>query len=759
MKHTVLLLSGLALPFSSAAQEPDPLPEESRIEVFQKYLVFASYLEGGDVTPRWMSDGDRFWYDASEGGATRYRQVDPATGEISDLFDADRIRQSIEALTGSRPAGSGLPFERSDFSSEGGDFVRFELEGRRLELDLATYQVREVEPSPEPASRPRRIPEFAGVTSYFFEIPSPDGRWFAGIEDGNIVLREAVTDSIVRLTDDGSDDRSWGESARELGLYWSPDSKKLVAGWLRSPIKDRWPLVHYPTAEEVARNGFSATVDWHPGPWFTVEPLTYDLYLFDIASGQRARIEFESTAGQYFPVVEWMPDGSGILAVRRTFQGKSLELVVVDPNDGSHRVLLHEALEEGNVYAPNEGIDWTFLADGRRFVLRSEQDGWQHLYLYDIEDGLIRRLTRGPNPIRSFAVREDAGYVYFAASGVEPDRPWDRHVGRVLLGGGGQEILTNEPGQHWYTASPSGRYFVETHASIDRPLHADLRSSDGSLIATLAQGSMSRAVEELGWSPPEEFVATASDGMTELHGTLFKPWDFDSEMNYPVIDYLWAVHGVGAVSLRTDFIGTAMHPAQALAQLGFIVISFDDRGTYWRGRDYRLSTYGRGEIDQPADHREVLQQLAATRRWMDLDRVGAIGHSTFGFRATRMMLLAPELFDVGVSSAGPDLARAAQDSYWHEISGSEEMPFRPNSELVENLQGRLLLISGTEDTQGPFYSTIPLIDALVRAGKPYDLLVIPGARHDMFFPGGRFSEYLWNAVARYFVEHLGGPVR
>lgn len=755
MKRVVALLACLALPVASVAQGPHPPPLSERLDVFHKYLRFGSYLDGGQVTPRWMSDGDRFWYEVPEIEGGGYRLVDPSSGQISDLFDELRLREALSEVTGEPVKGEGLPFTKFDFSSSESNLVTFTLDSARYELDLADYSIREAPPAPNPGPRPRRIPHYTGMPMYMFEAPSPDGRWFAGIEAGNIILRSTETDSIVWLTKDGSADQPWGASDWELGLYWSADSRRLLATRLQHPINERWPLIRYPFVGEGARRASPGGIDWYP----TWEARGNDLFLLDIQSGEQRKLEFPTPQGQSILKVERIPDGSGFLVQRQTFRGKTMELHVVDPNDGSYRTLLSETVPRGYVYAPNEPMYWDFLEDGRRFVLRSERDGWQHLYLYDIHDGLIRQLTRGPFPIRNSVLDEDNGWVYFPIHNVDPNRPWDRQIGRVRLEGGDMDILTSEPGQHRFELSPSGRFFVDEHASEERPVRTDLRRADGSLVMTLSRGSVARARSELSWSHPEPFVAVASDGETKLYGTLFKPWDFDPERSYPVVDFVWAMHGLGAVSLRQDATSPLMYAAQAVAQLGFVVITFDDRGTYWRGRDFRLSTWGRGETEQPADHRAVLEQLASERPWMDLGRVGVIGHSTFGFRAARIMLLEPDLYDVGVASAVADLPTTAQDTYWNEISGSDGSPYVPNAELAENLAGRIMLVVGTDDVQGKLRDMVPLIDAFVRAGMPYDLMLVPGANHSMFFPGRPNSEYFWDMVARYFVEHLGRPSR
>lgn len=727
-------------------------PSQERLDLFYKYLDFDSYLTGGTVTPHWMADGDRFWYADDEDGTTAYRLVDPRAATVSDLFDLPRLREALERATGAPIEKAGLPFDRFDFSSEEGDRVTFDLGGGRWELDLDTYAVR---PAPErPASpQPRAIAQYAGVHLGWWmrERPSPDGRWMATLIDENLALREVATDSIVMLTSDGTADQPWGAAMWEFAAYWSPDSRYLLAGRRANPIEERWPLVRYPSWDEIPEKGFAPKVEMWPVWWWAKTPEAFELHLFDLKTGEQTRVPIEPQPGQWLEPVEWIPDGSGVLLTRleqihgTLGEGRVLDLLVVDPADASVRRLDTESVEYGSQYTANEPPYWRFLDDGRRFIFRSERDGYQNLVLYDVQDGFIRTLTAGPHPVRWFRAHEASGWVYFAAQ-LDDERPYDRHLARVPLGGGAIERLSTQHGQHFMNLSPSGRYFLDRHVANDRPMQTDLKAADGRFIMTVEAGSIDRIRDELHWSPPEEFSVLAPDGVTRLYGTLFKPSDFDPERSYPVIDNMAALHGVGAVVFRDDAIGQAMQERQAMAQLGFIVVTFDARGTHWRGRDFRLSTWGHGDTDLVPEHVHVIRELARERPWMDVERVGAYGFSNFGYQCARAMLMAPDFYKTGVCVAGPD--RSAS------VVGSAEPPFRSNASMAGNLKGRLLLMVGTEDFQGPLYGIMPLMDALVKADKQFDFRLIPGAGHG--FTGTRFKKYYWDAVAEHFFTHLGG---
>lgn len=727
MLKALALLACVTLPAHGVPPVSDTLSKAERLAVFREYLDFSSYLGGGELTPHWMSDGNRFWYADQEGGETVYRLVDPKTARVGELFDLPRLRAAIETATGVQPETRGLPFADFRFSATAGDRVTFELDGRYWELELTTYGLRPAL-NPETRPRPRRVPETAGVSEHDMEVPSPDGRWMATLVDENLALRDPKTDSLVVLTSDGTVDQPWASASFGLTVYWSPDSRYLMAGRRANPITERWPLVRYPSWEEVPEEGYAPEVEmWPMSTWATTAE-AMERHVFDLRTGTRTQVAIDPLPGQGLWPVEWIPDGSGVLVLRRSPENDKADLLVVNPQNGGVRVL--DSMSGDGVPAPSSS-SWSFLEDGRRFLAVSDRSGYPNIVLYDVQDGLIRDITTGHHPVRWFKAHEGTGWIYVVAQ-TDDDHPYDQHLARVRLGGGALETLSSEPGQHSISLSPSGQYYLDRHVANERPMRTDLKAADGRFIMTVESASLDQIPDELHWSPPEEFSVVAPDGVTRLYGTLFKPWDFDPNRSYPVVDYFWPLQGLGAVVLRPDQIGRAMQVGQAVAQLGFIVVTFDHRGAGGRGRDFQTSGWPDDSETIP-EHVHVLRRLAADRPWMDLDRVGALGHSAFGRLAARAMLTAPEFYRVGVSSAGPA---------------------RSNAPVAANLEGRLLLIVGTDDVQVPLYIVMPLMDALVEAGKQFDFKLIPGASHSMFFPGSPYSHYYWEAVAEYFLTYL-----
>ena len=387
------------------------------------------------------------------------------------------------------------------------------------------------------------------------------------------------------------------------------------------------------------------------------------------------------------------------------------------------------------------------------------------LYLYDLEGKLLRRLTEGAFPVvQVVAVDERARWVYFTAHG-EPQRPYDTHLYRVNLEGKGFTRLTEATGQHdlqlfgdvilQIQFSPSKQFFLDTHSSVDRPPAVELRSADGKLLQILSKANID-ALKELKWSPPEEFVVKAADGKTDLYGVLYKPYDFDPKKKYPVIDRIYGNPWVAVVSRTFTPAGPAFY-AQALAQLGFIVFMVDGRGTPERSKEFHDADYGNWGRSVIPDHVAALKQLAEERPYMDLSRVGIFGHSAGGGMTIRAMLVAPEIYHVGVASAaGPGPCQNIGGILFESYIGLPQNNIQGYDSacllrLAGNLKGKLLLITMTSDVGAPIGAIMKLLEAFIRAGKPYDLILLPEQGHS---PSGASRTYRSDAIRRYFQEHL-----
>ncbi len=713
--------------------------QSEREAMYYRYLEFASYVKGGSIEPHWMADASSFWYVEGAPANTVIYKVDPTANTKTPLLDTVRLREALTPLLGHEPPYQGLPFEEFTFVNEGEQAVKFSVEDKEFILQLETYAITRA-PALSEEEETRSTPQ-AG------EVLSPDGQWFAGIKDHNLWLRSTYDGRSVQITTDGVEDHEWVASTWWIGpaIKWSPNSLKLSVVRVDYRNVPQAPIVHWlkPRPEvEWVRDGAAQT----------------ELFIVDILSNRQVRIDTGEELDQTIRILGWQPDGSELLLTRLNSGATKLDLLAANPITGATRVILTET-QEPFIYFSLRDIHFTPLGHGKRFIWMSERDDWSHLYLYEEDGTLVRRLTQGTFPVsRVVAVDEKAGWIYFTAQG-DQQRLYDTHLYRVSLEGKEFTQLTGTTGQHEIQFAPSKEFFIDTHSTVDRPPTVELRKADGTLLRTLSEANIDSLHSELRWSPPEEFVVMAADGETDLYGVLYKPYDFDPNKKYPVIEVIYgAAAEVPHTFTHPHGVDFHAEHAQALAQLGFITFQVDNRAIWGRerGKKFWSEIYGNIGRHEIPDHVATLEQLAEKRPYMDLSRVGIFGHSWGGYFTIRALLLAPDVYHVGIANA-PAIAELLHAEAWlvAAMGGSphnnkEGYEHFSNLRVAGNLKGKLLLIHGTSDNLD-LGGTMKMVEALIRAGKPYDLIIFPEQGHGL---SGKNRTYRREAVRRYFQEHL-----
>ncbi|HYR12431.1 MAG TPA: DPP IV N-terminal domain-containing protein [Longimicrobium sp.] len=518
---------------------------------------------------------------------------------------------------------------------------------------------------------------------------------------------------------------------------WDPSGRWLAAIRMTSDGVHTVPVINY------------------SGPLERIEPAQYPksgtplpvatIHLIDTGSGGGMRQVALDLRDAYVWIPGWRAQPAELLVMRMTRTGKQLDLFAVDPDDGSSRLLARDARPETSVAALDFATGgWanqvTLLPDGSGFLWFSERDGSRHLYRYGWDGGAPRQLTRGAFVVhRVVRVDSASGQVYVIAS-ADAARPYDQHLYALPANGGALRPLTREPGIHDVRFSPSGRAFLDTHSSIDRPYATDLRRADGSQVARI-EAADTAPLAALGHRPPEPFTALAADGTTRIHGVIYTPTDFDPARRYPVVDYIYAGPWISAV--QKEYAPTlGMHRvAASLAEMGLVVVMVDGRGTPGRDKAFQDATYGRVGQMEIADQVAALREAAGTRPWMDLSRAGIAGHSWGGYFALRGMLTAPDFFRAGYAGAPGDVTESAVINEPHmgmPAENPEGYQKASNLPLAANLAGPLKIMHGTSDVNAPFSTTMRMIGALIAADRRFDLLVIPGAPHNPAEPVGRY---------------------
>ena len=453
---------------------------------------------------------------------------------------------------------------------------------------------------------------------------------------------------------------------------------------------------------------------------------------------------------------EWLGDNTGFYMVRQSRDLKRLDLCRVDVDSDSTKTIISERERTYVEYrAP-------FLIGGGKQILHwSERNGWANIYLYNSDGTLVRNLTEGAFHVEDIlGVNEKEGYILLSACGVNKDEnPYQMHTFRVPLTGGALQQLDMNDMDVLSTASDDAKFFVANYSRVDWTPAVALFSATGKRIADLETADLS-LLFEAGYKFPERFKVKAADGVTDLYGAMYKPYDFDSTKVYPICDYVYPGPQVEAnnISWSKGFTRT-----DRLAQIGMIVITVGNRGGH-PNRSKWYHNYGYGNLRDYGleDQKYAIQQLGARHPFIDLDRVGIHGHSGGGFMSTAAILKYPDFFKAAVSCAG-NHDNSIYNRWWSEQhhgvlekidKGDTTFVYsiQTNPEIASNLKGHLMLVHGDIDNNVHPANTIRVVNALIRANKRFDMLILPGQRHGF----GDMNEYFFWRMADYYAEWLIG---
>lgn len=777
------------------------------------------------VTPRWIEGSDRFWYEWETGEGKAFMQVDPALGTKRPIFDNDRIAAELTRITKDPWDGKHLPIRKIKFLDANTlQFeVESSQDEERADADSARGQQQDQR---QRAARPRpkkkifhfrydvRTQTLAELADYqapdnhpSWASVSPDGRTVVFARHDNLFMMDsaayqkvldarrgkegAAADSAdwkvevpeVQLTTDGVED--YGYAATEFGekdvdkekskdrrkrafLIWSKDSKRFaLVRQDQRKVGDLW-VIHSTGNKRPELETYKYDM---PGETDVTQS---SLLVFDLASRKPVEIKADRFKDQRIGIFTarefqypdsdkprralWLGDDSNVLYFwRRSRDQHKVDVVRADATTGDVTVLIEERL---NTYVEHQRLERLATGD---LLWWSERDGWGHLYRFGPDGSPKGRLTEGPFHVNQVeGIDEARGLVYFTANGREPgEDPYYQHLYRVGLDGRGLTLVGAGNFDHRVDLGASNRYAVETYSRVNTKPVAVLRDLVTGRTVDLETADFSKLVEA-GYRFPEPYSVKAADGVTDLYGVIYKPFDFDSTRRYPIIAYVYPGPQTEAVS--QSFSTNA--PETGLAQFGFIVITVGNRGGH-PDRSKWYHNYGYGDLRDYglADKKAAIEQLANRYAWVDIDRVGIYGHSGGGFMSTAAMLVYPDFFKVAVSSSGNHENNIYNQNWSEKHHGIKEVAkgdsitfeyaIEKNSELARNLKGHLLLTTGDIDNNVHPGNTFRMADALIKANKRFDFFIFPGQRHGY----GNMSDYWFWLRSEYFVRHLLGDDR
>jgi dipeptidyl aminopeptidase/acylaminoacyl peptidase len=718
------------------------------------------------IVPHWFGGDSKFWYrNDLKGGTREFVLVDAEKGTRGPAFDHAKLAAGLSQAAAHNYRADKLPFDSITFT-EDGKAVQFDVAGKTWVCDLNTYHCadskqKEKEPAVEKSSEslePLAPPADEDEVSPFMaqqpdprrrppdaerEVTSPDGKWVAFIKDNNVFVRAKGGNDSMQVSKTGTDGNAFGM------LSWSPDSMALV-GFRIEPREEKDVYLIESSPKDGGRAKLSTRPYALPGDKFTAyEPWVFDPMAKTATKVETDRVDFGR------PRVRWSKDG-GHFTYEKVDRGhQRFRLVDVNAHTGAVSNLIDEKTDTFIWTAHTETVGIppvTWLSKTDELIYATEKEGWRHLYLVDVKSGTIKNpITKGEWVVRGIdRIDEAARQVWFRASGVNPDQdPYFVHLYRINFDGTGLTAMTTGNGTHTVQFSPERKYLIDTYSRVDMaPVHELRRTSDGKLVMKLEEADIAD-LKEGGWEPPEVFVAKGRDGKTDIWGIICRPKGFDPNKKYPVIEQIYA--GPQGSFVPKAF--SAFRRFSNLTDLGFVVVQMDGMGTANRSKAFHdvcwKNLKDAGFLDRILWHKAV----AAKYPWYDISKVGIYGGSAGGQNAAAAVLFHGDFYSVAVAGCGCHDNRMDKASWNEQWMGYPVGPQYSASSNIDNayrLKGKLLLIVGEMDTNVPPESTYRLCDALIKAGKDYDFLMVPGAGHGM---GGAYGQ---RRLQDFFVRHLLG---
>ncbi|MGA2381837.1 MAG: DPP IV N-terminal domain-containing protein [Gemmatimonadales bacterium] len=756
MRTSGLLIVALLAAAPALAQTPRALTADdyARAERFMGYNT-TPLVYGGAVRAAWLP-GDRFWYRNAIPEGYEFVLVDPARKTREGAFDHARLAATLSQMLDTAYDAYHLPFTQLEFTPDDRS-ITFTVRNRVFTCGLAssacTAAPRSVSPIP-PNS-----------------VLSPDSSKAAFIRDENLWVKDLAGGRETQLTTDGvkdfgyaTDNAGWIHSDRPV-LLWSPDSRKiatfqqdqlgvgemyLVQARVGHPVLEEWK---YPLPGDSVITTIQRVVVDLDGPRVVRLRMPADQH----RSTTCDHIACGASPAGTLTDVAWSPDGLELVFVSTSRDHQREWVRVADARTGAVREVFAEST--ATFFESGFGhVNWEALWGSNELIWYSERTDWGHLYLYDLASGRLRTaITQGSwKVLQVLRTDEPARTLFFTAAGREPGDPYFRRLYRVRMGGTGLVLLTPDSADHSVTFAPDGRYFLDSYSTPVTPPVTVLRDADGRLVMQVERADISRLLAT-GWKPPIPFTVKARDGVTDLYGLLFRPTAFDSTRKYPIVNNVYPGPQTGSVGSRS--FAAARGDAQALAELGFVVVQLDAMGTPMRSHSFMAAYYGDMGDNGLPDQVAGMRQLAQRYPWIDLDRAGIWGHSGGGYAAADAILRYPDFFKVAISEAGNHDQREYEDDWgekWQGLlerrgDGSTNYDGQANENLARNLKGKLLIAHGTTDDNVPPYNTLLLVNELIKANKDFDLLLLPNRRH-----GFGSEPYMVRRRWDYFVRNLMG---
>jgi dipeptidyl aminopeptidase/acylaminoacyl peptidase len=697
-----------------------------------KHVLYAG------VVPHWVDQTSAFWYVRQTEKGKEYVKVDAASKKRTALFDQQKMAAALTEKAGREINAYNLPLQNCRLNISL-DTLRFQLDGKFWAYSIKNNRL--LDEGAIPSRGKERHWMEVDDEKEGSPVTSPDGKWTAFIKNDNVYVREVATGKEKQLSQDGTLSNYYSSY-----IQWSPDSKSVVSCRIR-PVEKRYVYYVESSPADQAQPKLHKQEYAKPG-----DELRFKVpCIFEVESGRRLIPSTELFSHQYeLSGPMWNADSKAITFEYNERGHKVYRVLEMSAVDGSVRTLIEEKEEK---YVNYPRIYRNYLSDGKRIIWSSERDNYNHLYLYDRATGKpLNQITKGEWYVRGVQHVDEANEViYFSANGMKKgEDPYLIHYYKINFDGSNLVELTPEEGMHqcWY--SSDYKYLVDVYSKVDQAPIAVLRDAKNGKIRMQLDKADISALLANGWKAPEVFSAKGRDGKTDMWGVIYRPSNFDPSKKYPVIEYIYSGPGDQYVPKTFSSYNWWM---TSLAELGFIVVQVDGMTTSFRSKEFEEVCYKNLKDAGLPDHIAWIKAAAQKYPYMDIDRVGIFGCSAGGQESTGAVLFHPEFYKAAYSACGCHDNRMDK-IWWNELwmgyPVDESYSACSNVDNAHLLSRPLMLVVGELDDNVDPASTMQVANALIKANKDFELVVIPGAHHTMGEDFGEHKRY------DFFVRHLMG---
>ena len=741
MKYKFLICSIFILSFDVAAQAPSRNDYQRAVSFLWSNLINKKIFNI-HVQPIWFKDSTGLVFITQDRNKKIFNKLVFKSKKVESWFDHDRMAKVLSDSLRTAIKSNDLPIQGITNAEK--NHFDFNYKGDSYTVDLNNYSLQKKSLEEENE----------------LESTSPDGKWLAYTDRYNLFIKSTADHKIKQLSTNGERYYEYGtyygwsdiiegengERPKRVSIYWSPDSK-----WIQTYVCD------FRNAKKMY------LLDWSIDTLFKPKLLSYyrgspgdtDMVrlipaFYNIETGEEyIKNELQSTHTN--PIdYEWTKS-SGIIDQKNTIRGyQAVEYHRCDLNKKTSEQIYRET-SKTNI----DNFNSHLIESWNKIIFTSERSGWKQLYAVDLMTKIITPLTDGEYYVNEI-LRIDTlrKSILFTASGKEIGRnPYHQYLYRLNLVDNSTELLTPENANHDVSISPDENYIIDNISTVNQATKTFLKSIKGASSSIEISRANITMLDSIHYTSPEIIQAIGRDGHSELYGALWKPIRFDPKKSYPIIDQSYT--GPHTFMFPRNFTSSFSRSNQALAELGFIVITIDGMGTANRSKAFHDVSY-KNMGKNLEDHRLAILQLGRKYAWIDTTRVGIFGHSAGGYDAGHAVLEYPDFYKVAVASSADHDFRMEKD-WWPEMymgwPVDSTYQLVSNITMAANLKGKLLITHGGIDENVNPSATFKLAEALIKANKEFDMLILPSQRHGY---QGMYNEYFTKKKWNYFVEHLLG---